>query len=134
MIDEFVRRFEAGGRARLLEAFRAKHPEGYEGIVKALVEQLQGPDDYSDTPDPERIHRIDDGDYQGTLLFVIAAKGYQPYTYWAVKIGYGSCSGCDTFERIREYGDDPPTEQQAQEYLTLAIHVLQGLVPIGGDS
>ena len=40
-------------------------------------------------PGLERIHRIDDGDYQGTLVFVIGGKGYQLSTYWYVKVSYG---------------------------------------------
>ncbi len=87
---------------------------------------LHDPDAY-DSMDPERIHRIDDGDYQGTLVFVIGASGYQPSTYWYVTVGYGSCSGCDTLEAIRFYGDDPPTSQQVTDYATLAPHIVEGL-------
>lgn len=123
MIKEFVAKFDAA-RPALLEQFRATHPSGYEAIVRAVIEVLH--DGYS-TPDPERIHRIDDGDYQGTLLFVVAADSYQPSTYWAVKIDYGSCSGCDTFAAIRDIDDDAPTDEQAAQYLTLALHVVQGL-------
>lgn len=132
MIPEFVAKFDAA-RPALLERFKSKHPENYEAIVRAVVEVLHDPNGYG-TPDPTRIHRIDDGDYQGTLLFVIAAEGYQPSTYWAVKVGYGSCSGCDTFEAIREYGDAPPTDEQAKEYFTLALHVVQGLREVCGAS
>lgn len=132
MIPEFVAKFDAA-RPALLELFKKTHPEGYEGIVRAVVEALNEPGGYV-TPDPKRIHRIDDGDYQGTLLFLVAAEGYQPSTYWAVKVGYGSCSGCDTFESIREYGDAPPTDEQAKEYFTLALHVVQGLREVCGAS
>ena len=81
---------------------------------------------------PERIHKIDDGDYQGTLLFVIAAKGYQPSKYWAVSVGYGSCSGCDTLEGIKSDGDygESPNKQQIADYMTLALHIVQGLKQI----
>jgi len=68
------------------------------------------------------------------LLFVVAAEGYQPSTYWAVKVEYGSCSGCDTFESIREYGNAPPTDEQAKKYFTLALHIVQGLREVGGGS
>ena len=78
-------------------------------------------------PDLERIHRIDDGDYQGTLVFVIGGKGYQLSTYWYVKVSYGSCSGCDTLEAIREYGGDLPKPQQVEDYMKLALHIVQGL-------
>jgi ABC-type multidrug transport system ATPase subunit len=41
--------------------------------------------------------------YQGTLLYMIPLKTYQPseYDYLMTYIGYGSCSGCDTLEAIR---------------------------------
>lgn len=113
-----------------LEAkFRESHPSDYVDIVKAVVEAVTT-DEYNDI-DPERIHTIDDGDYQGTLLFVIAAKGYQPSDYWAVFVSYGSCSGCDTLQAIRDYENDTPTEDQVSQYMTLALHIVQGLKKIG---
>ena len=109
MIKEFVEKFEAG-KQEIENTFRAKHPEDYKDIVKAVVNVL-GSDSGHGVPDPERIHMIDDGDYQGTLLFVIAAKGYQPDNYWAVKVGYGSCSGCDTLLAISDYSYGPPKDK-----------------------
>lgn len=126
MIEKFVSRFDAA-REQLAKQFAVKHPRLYLDIVKAVVETLRDPDEPYDSPDPERIHTVDDGDYQGTLLFVIGAGGYQPSTYWTVKVGYGSCSGCDTLEGIRNYSDDPPTEEQVKQYMTLVLHVVQGL-------
>ena len=88
-------------------------------------------DDYN-AIDPERIHQIDDGDYQGTLLFVIAARSYQPDDYWFVKVGYGSCSGCDTLQAINySLDDNPPTDDQVSQYMTLALHIVQGLKFMG---
>ena len=51
------------------------------------------------------ITKIDDGDYQGTLLFLIPFKTYQPseYEYLMTYVGYGSCSGCDTLLAITDY-------------------------------
>lgn len=127
MIDDFVAKFDKS-RNDLLKKFSEEHPRSYQDIVRAVVEVLD--DDYSSGPDPERIHCINDGDWQGTLLFIIGAKGYQPSLYWAVKVGYGSCSGCDTLEGIRHYSSDPPNEEQAKQYLTLALHIVQGLKEI----
>lgn len=135
MIQEFVDRFMAekdGFRARLSQ----RQPEDYREIVKMVIEAIgddRADNPYEDTPDPERIHTIDDGEYQGTLVFVIAARGYQPSDYWYVKISYGSCSGCDTLEAIRAYSDDPPTPEQIDDYLTLALHIVQGLKKMGDD-
>ena len=38
-----------------------------------------------------------------------------------MKVGYGSCSGCDTLEGIRYYNDDKPTEEQVRDYATRYI-------------
>lgn len=132
MIEKFVDRFMAG-KADLTRALSEKHPEGYKDLVVAVVRVLAGDDGYGE-PDPERVHEINDGDYQGTLVYVIAAQGYQPYDYWHVRVSYGSCSGCDTLEGIREYGDGPPNEKQVEEYMTLALHIVQGLKGMGGET
>jgi hypothetical protein len=125
MIQEFVKCWDQ--RKGEIEAkFRVKHPDDYEEIVRAVVEILGDGDSYR-KPDPTRIHSIDDGHYQGTLVFVIGADGYQPDDYWFVKVGYGSCSGCDTLEAISGYSDEPPTDEQVSQYMTLALHILQGL-------
>jgi hypothetical protein len=130
MIQKFVNRFMAA-ESVLREGFAAKHPE-YIDIVKAVVSVIGEKSAYVDAaayeePDATRIHQIDDGSYQGTLIFVIASVGYQPWKYWYVKVGYGSCSGCDTLEGIRDYEDGPPTKEQVDAYMTLALHIVQGL-------
>lgn len=132
MIPEFVELFMARA-AKLESMFAEKHPENYRAIVEAVVTVLaEGNDNYS-VPDPKRIHEIDDGNYQGTLVYVIGAAGYQPSDYWYVKVGYGSCSGCDTLLSIRGYGDDKPTAAQVRGYMTLALHVVQGMKRMGDD-
>lgn len=125
MIQEFVDKFIA----KQNELFTEEFPDSYEEIVKAVIDVINPEKEY-DLPDSNRIHQIDDGDYQGTLLFVIAACGYQPSDYWYVKVDYGSCSGCDTFQEIY-FGsgdnDSIPTKQQAKDYQTLALHIVQDL-------
>ena len=128
MIKEFVERWES--RKETLRAMIVKAPpDSYGTLVKQVVEILQEEEYHNgdESPDPERVHTIDDGDYQGTLLFVIGAKGYQPEHYWYVKVGYGSCSGCDTLQSISGYSDEPPDEEQIKDYMTLALHIVQGL-------
>jgi hypothetical protein len=73
---------------------------GYDGLVEYLVKLHASKDEYEGM-DPERITAIDHGDYQGTRVFVVGGKGYQPSRYWYVKVGYGSCSGCDAYEDER---------------------------------
>ena len=98
----------------------------YVELVKLVLETVKNEDAYR-TFDTDRIHQIDDGEYQGTLVFVIGATEYQPDDYWYVKVGYGSCSGCDTLAAINSYGEGRPTEQQVQDYYTLCLHIAQGL-------
>ena len=131
MIAKFVAAFDAE-RDALRARFKAQHPQGYAEIVRVVVEVLSGTSEYG-APDPERITSIDHGSYQGTLLFIVGAKGYQPDDYWYVRVGYGSCSGCDTLNAIRSYSDEPPTDEQANDYLTLALHIVQGIKPMQED-
>jgi hypothetical protein len=130
VIQNFIDRFMAN-QAAIEAKFKAAHPESYEDIVRVVVDAVKG-DEY-DHMDPSRIHTIDDGDYQGTLLFVIASSGYKPSKYWYVKVGYGSCSGCDTLQDIRGYTDEPVTDQQLRDYMTLALHIVQGLKEMSDD-
>lgn len=130
MIKKFVERFMSN-KQKLREHFAAGHPDDYKGVVEAVIRNISS-GEYGE-PCAERIHLIDDGDYQGTLVFVVAAYGYQPDDYWFVKVGYGSCSGCDTLQAIAEYSSTPPTENQIDQYMTLALHIVQGLKSMQGD-
>lgn len=114
-------------RDELKARFKSTHPAGYDAIFTALCEVLTSDGWDGDYPDPARITVIDHGEYQGTRVFVVGATGYQPSVYWMSMVSYGSCSGCDTFESTREYGDDPPTDEQADAYFTMALHMLQGM-------
>ena len=149
MIQQFVDNWfknEAATRA----AFEAKRPDEYIDIVRAAVRAMVHEDDSDDWnsafPDPDRIHEIDDGNYQGTKLYVIGETGYRPDVYWYVRVAYGSCSGCDTLQRLNEAGwnwDDewtgePPNDPVASKaridgYMTMALHVVQQFRRIEGE-
>lgn len=126
MIQEFVDRFIAKEK-ELKDFYREKHPADYEELVKKVVEAIGGEEYKEKSLDSDRIHKIDDGDYQGTLLFIIGCKGYQPSTYYSSHVSYGSCSGCDALEDLKESGDDKPTEEQTQGYYNLMLHIVQGI-------
>lgn len=128
MIQTFIKRFYDNKDDIRAEIAKA-HIRSYDELVRIVIENITD-NDYVHNPDPSRIHCIDDGDYQGTLVFIIAAKGYQPNRYWATKVYYGSCSGCDALHGISNYSDQPPTEEQIKDYMSLALNVVQGLVEI----
>jgi hypothetical protein len=129
VIQSFVDRFMAAKPA-LRERFTAKFPESYSDIVRAVVEVIGGDD--CDAPDPERITEIDHGNYQGTLLYIVGAKGYQPSDYWAVSVSYGSCSGCDTLSALAPWYEEAPSDESIDGVVTLALHVVQSLRKIAG--
>ena len=135
MISEFVKAWDQD-KNKIKDFFEKNHPKNYSDIVRQVVKMLSESDltgfgDY-EKPDPDRIHEIDDGHYQGTLIYVIGCGGYQPDKYWYVKVSYGSCSGCDTLENIRDsnFGfdsDTNPSKDQVDQYMVLALHIIQGL-------
>ena len=135
MIQEFVQIWDKY-KGEIEDQFREDHPGSYGDIVEAVITMLHkhSENEYC-KPDPKKIHLIDDGYYQGTLLFVIPEDGYQPHEYWYVRVWYGSCSGCDTLERIRSEGwydeNEAVKEKQVKEYMMLALNVLQELKKMG---
>lgn len=131
MIKRFIERFE-NRKSELQVIWSEKHPKDYKEIVTEVVKILKPTEEEQNNkewnyPNPKRIHLVDDGEYQGTLVFIIACTGYQPDTYWYVKVSYGSCSGCDTLEAIKDWSGEKPSERQTNEYLTLALHVVQNI-------
>ena len=125
MIKEFVDRWDKR-KGEIEDKYKENHPEDYAEIVKNVVSILEVDDSYGE-PSSKTIESIDHGNYQGTLLFIIGEGGYQPDNYWYVKVDYGSCSGCDTLEAITNYDSDKPTESQVKDYMSLSLHILQGI-------
>ena len=132
MIKEFVESWDKH-KDELKEYFK-NNPQSeycdYEDIVKLLFEKVINvdlEDDY-DKFDVEEIKVIDDGDYQGTRIFILHKNSYQPgiLEYVYTHTYYGSCSGCDTLLAILDYNyDEKPNEQQVEDLMQLALHLLQ---------
>ena len=102
----------------------------YEKILKQLVEIVINPylsNKRYKTLDIKKIRIIDDGDYQGTQIYIIPFDLYQPdvedYVY--TNNYYGSCSGCDTLLSISNYQEGIPAPKQVEGYMTIALHLLQ---------
>ena len=126
MIDAFVSAWDSR-KDEVEAAFRANFPSNYDDIVKAVIDILP---EY----DFDRFHRIDVGDYQGTIIYLVPANTYLPSTYLFIRVSYGSCSGsgCGTLESIRDdyrYSDDgdlqTTTDGQIKDLMALALHVVQ---------
>lgn len=132
MIKEFVKSWDKH-KDELKEYFK-NNPQSeycnYEDIVKLLFEKVINADleDDYDKFDVEEIKVIDDGDYQGTQIFILHKNSYHPdineYVY--THTCYGSCSGCDTLLAILDYDyDEKPNEEQVEDLMQLALHLLQ---------
>jgi hypothetical protein len=132
MNDILVKRF-TDNTDTIKKELSVKHISDYCELVKLVVQNITTKDYEECALDPTRIYEINDGDYQGTLVYVIAEKGYQPSAYWYVRVYYGSCSGCDTLQAICGYDDKQPTQEQVDDYWKLALHIVQGLKKMGGD-
>lgn len=130
MIQLFVDRFMTA-KPEMLAGFKSQPPESYDALFARVVRVIACEDDYA-SPDPTRITAIDHGDYQGTRVFIVGASGYQPASYWGVGVSYGSCSGCDSFEAVRCYSDEPISDKQAEQFWVMCLHMVQGLKQFAG--
>ena len=103
----------------------------YKTLVKMIIEEVLNPDAKfeHDTWDSEDIVVIDNGDYQGTQLFLFHKNIYQPSPadYLITFECYGSCSGCDTLMSIQGWNYKPklPTETQVSDYMALCLNLIQ---------
>ena len=121
MIQAFVDQWRNSIESR---PFEGREPKDYKDLVESVIKVLNPKGEYNN-PDPKRVHEINDGDYQGTLVYVIGSTGYQPSVYWYVKIAYGSCSGCDALESIKQ--GEGSIERREHDYMLLALHIVEGL-------
>lgn len=136
MIKDFVEAWDKN-KGKLEKYFRKTEQikyGSYSAILIALIEKVINPyakekyGEYTSTAlQTSKMTIIDDGDYQGTQIFIIPYNTYQPsldeYVY--THNYYGSCSGCDTLLGISEYDEGLPDEEQVQGYMTLSLHLLQ---------
>lgn len=140
MIERAVNLWDAH-KHKLEEYFKTTKTDeysDYKSILKALTTHVLNAeiDDWAIENgwrklNVDRITEVDDGDYQGTLLYLIPLDVYQPseWDYLWTSVGYGSCSGCDTLQAIEVEGVESrfPTEGQLRDYMMLALHLLQNM-------
>ena len=125
-----------------LKEYIAAHPKemnkcDYEDLVKLCFDIIYntGKDSedyvYGLEADTTRITKIDDGDYQGTLMFLIPFDTYQPSSsdYLLTFVGYGSCSCCDTLQGIQNYiSDEALTPGQINGFMDLCGDIINNTI------
>ena len=107
----------------------------YKNIVKKIFElvindNLDSDDLSNNVYNVEEMTVIDNGDYQGTQIFLIPEDCYQPDAdeYVFTHNYYGSCSGCDTLQSIHDYDtDEKPDEEQIKDYMLLSLHIVENI-------
>ena len=94
----------------------------YKELISLVVEYIFG-SDWS----KEDITIIDDGDYQGTMLFAFHRNCYQPseWEYLFGFVSYGSCSYCDA---LLAACDNDTLEGKVSDLLALSLNMVQSLV------
>lgn len=135
MIKYCLKKWE-NNKSRLQVAFQTEkgwNSCSYKEIVIAIVENILNIDEnanYKDQWDTKNITEIDNGDYQGTLLFLIPKNTYQPaeYEYLITFVNYGSCSGCDTLQHIQNWCVDKPlSKSQIKDFMSLAKDIVMNM-------
>jgi len=128
MLREYTDRY-VENKENIIKKIEKDKPCSYEGILTIAIEFIAN-DEYNELKKDNKIHTIDDGDYQGTLLFIMPANTYQPYKYFWTMVAYGSCSGCDTIQRTLDdygYGEERDWNKVAEEFYILGLHMIQNM-------
>ena len=135
MIKYFVKEWEKN-KEEIRKYFQTHkqqdYANSYADILKVILETFnnQNGDILFNTGNLET---IDYGEYQGTLIITFCKSTYQPSeneTFYTV-VSYGSCSGCDTLLAISDYADGYPSEKQVNDYMSLALHLVQNIKCFG---
>ena len=100
--------------------------ESYEDLIGLIVRNIL-------TDYVSRYTVLRSADYQGCLvtLFVRDYSGNIEDFFYS-SLDYGSCSSCDTLERIKDDVDDGkyggiPNARQVDQYMIVALHIIQGM-------
>lgn len=100
-------------------------------IVKTVFVEPVGNPEWGNAWDAENITSIDNGDYQGTLLFLIPMDTYQPSEseYLMTYVRYGSCSVCDTLQSIQlGYSNEALEEAQVKDFMALCKDIVTNTI------
>ena len=122
-----------------LENDRDLEDREYKDLVKLVFKYVINPN----LPDAEsnglwdytRITEIDEGNYQGTLLYLIPRETYQPKfdDYLITCVDYGSCTVCDTLKNIRARAGEVSKEKTIKSYLDLCRNIVQQITTPRGS-
>ena len=117
-----------------VDAFR-ENKEQFEKWVESVEEEITYMDILKQVInlclnelDEDKITEIDNGDYQGTLIYLIPRNCYQPMVsdYVYTSVSYGSCSGCDTLLAAQNW-DYCNVKYNVDMVTTIALHLVENM-------
>ena len=104
----------------------------YEDLVKLTFETIYNTTvtDLDCKLDLTNITVVNNGNYQGTLLFLIPFDTYQPseHEYVMTYVGYGSCSVCDALQAAQGWGEGKLTEQQIAGFMDICGNLISNTI------
>ena len=104
----------------------------YKDLVKLTFGVIYNDNEEVSRVNVKRITEINDGSFQGTLLYLIPLDWYQPSEneYLMTYVGYGSCSGCDTLQSIFsfDYDEGVLKAKQVAELMVLCKDIITNTI------
>ena len=119
---------------KYVDAFR-ENKEQFEKWVESVEEEITYMDILKQVInlclnelDEDKITEIDNGDYQGTLIYLIPRNCYQPMVsdYVYTSVSYGSCSGCDALLAAQDW-DYCSIRYNVDMVTTIALHLVENM-------
>ena len=129
IITDFIRQWEKNNH-KLYDYIKNNKQSKYDDYDKILELLLNLVID-GDTVkiNKNSITKINIGGVRGSIIFVFHEDGYEEdlplNKIYITCVQYGSCTSCDTILRISNRDKGLPTNQQAKDYMKLALHLLQ---------
>lgn len=137
MLKSFVQKWDSN-KDKLRDVLSRKTNNiDYKTLVELTFEVIYNEGTNDAGLDIKSITEIDNGNYQGTLLYLIPFDYYQPDAcdYLMTYVGYGSCSVCDTLKSILDWDEDEDededkllTSKQVDELMTLCKDIITNTI------
>lgn len=133
MLDRAIKQWDKN-REYIKEQLKTRignkdHFKNYFELVKFTMKNIMNHNVDDKKYDIKHITQINNGDYSGTLIYIIPEAIYEPdiWQYLVTFVDYGSCSGGDTLIKLKE---DYKYEDSINDYMILCKDIITNLKPL----